>query len=204
MRILAVDLASKFSAACIRDAGSEVLWEGNSSEKSSFQFIATLARKAIEFEVTLVIIEDVPYSISSQAQTKPIHRLQGVVMALMHKHLSCMVFLNPGTWQNTFPGVARAPKGLSKPEGARYRVEAARKHAENYGYTAPPLVADYVASLPEGTRVLVKNTAPLEKQMTDHVDAFLITQWAFTAFTLPAEIFALMDLKGSGIQSPSI
>lgn len=171
MNILVVDLAAKFSAGCVMGEDGKVLHEFDSRGKSAFEFTDEIVFNAWRFKVTSVVLEDVPYGISSQAMVKPVLRLQGIIIrALGDKGLlQHALFLNPSTWQNTYPGVARGP--------AKDRVEAARQAALSAGYTPPDLVAQYVASLPEGTKILKKNTNPLEKVMTDYIDAFLMARW---------------------------
>lgn len=196
--ILTVDLASKFSAVAVRERGCEVHHQFDSAGKSSFKFCAEVGRAAIDYEVELVIIEDVPYGISSQAMTKPVTRLQGVLMACLNKNLDKTFFLNPSTWQKRFPGVGVAPRGLTKTQKDAFRIEAARAHAARLGYTPPDLVAEYIASLTEGTKVLKKNTNPLEKSMTDYIDAFLMTDWVFSFDTLE-EVRGLVGVQQANI-----
>lgn len=194
MIVLTVDLASKFSASCVRD-GSGVLREFDSSGKTAFQFALELAKAAEEFQPDLILIEDVPYGISSQAMVKPVLRLQGILLLALHRFMDKILFVNPSTWQKEYPGVARAPKGLSKAQAEAYRIEAARAAAAERGYTPPDLVAAYVASLPEGTKVLKKHTNPLVKQMTDYVDAFLMSDWAYNLGS-----FEAVARQPSGVQ----
>lgn len=196
MKILTVDLASKFTAAMLRSDDGEVHRQFDSRGKSSFQ----LAREveSLADEADLILIEDVPYGISSQAMTKPVLRLQGVLIRELEKQLHKVYFLNPSTWQKAYPGVATAPKGLTKTAKDAYRIEAARAHAERLGYTAPDLVAEYIASVPEGTKILKKHTNPLEKVMTDYVDAFLMNDWAHGIGNLSA--FSNL----AGVQPPNI
>ena len=109
MIVLTVDLASKFSAACVRgEAG--VLREFDSSGKTAFQFALELAKAAEEFQPDLILIEDVPYGISSQAMVKPVLRLQGILLLALHRFMDKILFVNPSTWQKEYPGVARAPR----------------------------------------------------------------------------------------------
>jgi hypothetical protein len=170
--ILTVDLAAKFSAACVMDENGKVYWEGRTGSWGMVGWATVLAEIAKAWEVNLILVEDVPYGISSQKMTKDVTRLQGMLIAEMWRRalLDKVFFVNPSTWQKTFPGVARG-----KPEE---RIEAARVAAEKLGYKPPDLVQQYIDSVPEGTRVLKKHTNPLAKQMTDHIDAFLIGQWA--------------------------
>jgi hypothetical protein len=191
---LTVDLASKFSAAMVVDRSGQVLCEFNSVGLSSIEFAEQCAQTALDYEVTEAIFEDVPYGIKGQGQVKAPFRLQGIIIDEMAKVdlLDCTFFLNPSTWMNHFPGVARAPKGMSKADGTRARYAAARKHAAAHGYSPPPLVQNYIDSLPEGTRVLKKNTDPLLKSETDHIDAYLIATWA-NSFETQEELRAKMQ-----------
>lgn len=178
--LLTVDLAAKFSAAMVRGSDGTIHCQFDSYGKSSFEFCREIEKAATDFNVDLVVIEDVPYGISSQAMVKPVLRLQGILIVIMHRHLSKTVFLNPSTWQNRFPGVSRGVS-KNKTEAAKEKIEAARAHAERLGYTAPDLVSAYEARCAEtGTKVLKKDTNPLDKVRTDYVDAFLISDWVYS------------------------
>lgn len=175
MTILTVDLASKFSAVCVMDEGGEVLCEFDSGGRAPFDFINEIVATAENFGVSLVVVEDVPPNPRfTQFMTKPVTRLQGALIYALYLSglLDQTVFVNPSEWQRTYDGVSRGT-----PED---RIEAARVAALALGYTPPDLVAPYIASLPEGKRPLKKMTKPLEKQMTDYIDAFLIARWALT------------------------
>jgi len=181
MLFLSVDLASKFSAAMLRDSAGEVHWQGDSGGQSPKKWISTLknlvwiAENKPEFreQELHMLVEDIPYGISNQAMTKPATRLQGMLMQAIDRDF---YFINPSTWQKEYPGVARAPKGMSKTEGAKYRINAAKTEAQVLGYHAPDLVAKWQLENPT-LKPLKKYTNPLEKQMTDYVDAFLINDW---------------------------
>ena len=175
--IQTVDLAARFSACMIRTRDGEVHSQFDSRGKTPFEFAAECARWARKPEVELVVIEDVPYGISSQAMVKPVLKYQGIFLAVMHPVLDKVLFCVPSTWMKAFPGTQRAPKGLSKSESDKYRIEQARQHAEELGYQPPDLVQEYISSLPEGTKVLKKHTDPLEKSMTDYVSAFLMNEF---------------------------
>jgi hypothetical protein len=191
---LTVDLASKFSAAMVVDLSGQVLCEFDSVGLSASDFADQCAQVALDYEVTEAIFEDVPYGITGQGQVKAPFRYQGVLIKAFIDAdiLDKMYFLNPSTWQNTFDGVARAPKGMSKADGTRARYAAAREHALSRGYEPPALVQNYIDSLPEGTRVLKKNTDPLTKSETDYIDAYLIAVWANT-FETSEELRAAMQ-----------
>lgn len=176
--LITVDLAAKFSAVLVRDLGGEVLDEWDSRGLSAFQFAQKLLDTSIGWQPELILIEDVPYGISSQAQTKPVTRFQGVIIGKLEDFLDDTFFVNPSTWQKSFPGVGHAPKGMKGKAADDYRIQKAREYALDAGYEAPDLIAQYAASLPEGTKVLKKHTNPLAKTMTDYVDAFLLSEWA--------------------------
>lgn len=197
-----VDLASKASAGQLRSVdGGEILDQFDSRNKSAFEFAAEIARRARRDDCELTLIEDLPYGITSQAQTKPVTRLQGAVMAYCHPVLDNVLWVNPSSWMSMFPGVQRAPKGLTKSQSDKARIEAARQHAEDRGYAPPDLVAEYAASLPPGTKVLAKHTTPLLKTQTDYVSAFLIGEWALSILR---EGGREALLKTSGVQPSMI
>jgi len=174
---LSVDLASKFSAAVLRDEDGQVRWQGDSAGRSPVEWVNTLFEvcNRLRGHTLHILVEDVPYGVSSQAMTKPVTRLQGMLMLALQDF--SFYFVNPSTWMKDYEGVARAPKGLSKAESLLYRDAKALEHAAQLGYNPPDLVQQYIDSLPEGTKVLKKNTNPLEKSMTDYVMAFLINDW---------------------------
>lgn len=177
MRTLSVDLAARFSAWQVRD-GREVLAEGDSRELTAFGLGKKIRRVADEFQPDAVLIEDLAPMMTHQID-RPL-RLQGVIATYCHPWVAndTLRMVQPQAWQQFFPGVGRAPNDVPKSQKDAWREERARQYAENLGYAPPDLVAQYVATLPEGARVLVKHTKPLKKNMTDYVDAFLIGEWA--------------------------
>lgn len=181
--IQVVDLAAKFSAGQLRGLDGEVLDQFDSRDKSHFSFAAEIARNARREDCQLTLIEDVPYNPNyTQAMVKPVLRYQGVIMAYCHPVLERVLWISPSCWMGMFPGVQRAPKGLTKAKADQFRIEAAANHARERGYTPPDLVAEYAASLPEGKKLLKKDTAPLTKSMTDYVSAFLMGEWGLELF----------------------
>ena len=194
---LTVDLASKFSAAVLRDETGKVRWQGDSSGLSAEQWVDritdvadTVTQQALPFSM---LVEDVPYSISNQAMVKPVLRLQGMLIYAMQA--IPFHFINPSTWQKEFEGVGRAPKGMSKTEGAKYRIDKAAQYARELGYEAPDLVANWQEENPD-LKPLKKYTNPLEKARTDYVDAFLMNVW------LERHVHEYTTL--SGVQAPII
>jgi len=193
---LTVDLASKFSAAILRDSSGQVLWQGDSMGKSSLEWVETLAKLvagiAPRHELH-ILVEDVPYGISNQAMVKPVLRLQGMLIHALGN--AEFYFINPSSWQRDYPGVARSPKGMTKAEGLKARVAAAKTEAQALNYHAPDLVAKWQKENPE-LKPLKKYTAHLEKAMTDYVDAFLMNDW------LQRHVHEYKTL--SGVQPPII
>lgn len=172
--ILTIDLASKFSAAVLRDSSGEVRWQGDSSGLSASGWVKTLRKVADLVVPDHILVEDVPYGISNQAMVKPVLRLQGMLLSALEGYE--VYFINPSTWQKDFPGVGRAPKGLTKAEGAKYRIDKAEEYARSLGYEAPDLVAQWQKKNPD-LKPLKKYTGPLEKSRTDYRDAFLMNVW---------------------------
>lgn len=176
--ITAIDLASRFSAVNIRiesDGANVDYQEFDSRDKSAIQFCGEVAEESAYTRRDLehwVVAEDVPYGVSGQGQIKNILRLQGILINELSAFglLDKTVFVNPSTWQRSYPGVSRGP--------AAGRIEAARVAALALGYEPPDLVNRYILNLPAGTKVLKKNTNPLAKNMTDYIDSRLMVEWA--------------------------
>jgi hypothetical protein len=185
VRLLAVDLASKFSAGVLMDDGGQVLHQFDSWNKSSLTFAWQITDVALmDYGVDLILIEDVPYGISNQSMVKPVLRLQGIIIGQLARAsvLSHTRFLNPSTWQNAYEGVGRVPrelaKEMTKTQKDKYRIEQARLHAERLGYTGPDLLTDYAADIPEKGKERTDARNQLKKASTDYVDAFLMAKWA--------------------------
>lgn len=188
--ILAVDLASRFSAAMVRDLGGRVLWQGDSRDMSAFEWCDLLAGGARRFRVTYIVIEDLPYGISSQAQTKPPSRLQGALGMALRDLLDRVFMLNPSTWMADYPGVP-ARKGTTDES----RTEAMRIAALNLGYEPPNLVQEHIDSLPEGAKVMKKHTNPLRKTQSDYVASFLISDWTLRQIAERRDLHAITGVQ---------
>lgn len=172
--VLAVDLAARYSAYSVVDSGGFVVAEGDSSKSSSFEFVDLLVEICRKLSPDIVVVEDVPYGISSQAMIKPVLRLQGVLIKAFSDAEVSPWFVNPSTWQSAYPGVSRGK--------APDRIEAARVAAEGIGYTPPNLVQEYLDTVPEGKKPLKKFINPAEKIMTDYIDARLMADWTFANY----------------------
>ena len=186
-----VDLASKQSAWAATDHEGTLFEEGNSLGLTTRQTLTAIGQLCERYDPKILLVEDLPYGISSQAMTKPVTRLQGMLMLQIYALTDWegeFYFINPTSWQKFYPGVSRGP--------ADERIEAARIHAKRLGYEAPNLVQAYLDGLPEGKKPLKKHTAPLAKTMTDHVDAYLMSDYIRMH---DGEIAGL-----SGVQEPNI
>lgn len=172
--ILSVDLASRFSAVVVMSRDLKVHTEFDSWGKTVFEFVDEVVDTATDYDVEFIILEDVPFGISSQAQVKSPFRLQGMLMKALGQEelLERTVFLSPSTWQRHFPGVWKG--------GA----EGARVAASALGYTAPDMLSIHSDEVPptgqgpEVAKMRSKIRAQLKKASTDYVDAFLIGAWA--------------------------
>lgn len=176
--ILSVDLAAKLSAVILRGAGGGVTAQFDSRDKPPLRFLREIAYAADEADI--VVVEDVPYGISNQMMIKPVLRLQGALLSYLSvtQSVSKTLFMGPSVWMKDYPGIQVATtKGLTKSASDKERIETARIHAERLGYTPPDLVSEYVSGLPEGKKVLKKNTNVLEKSMTDYISAFLMAEF---------------------------
>lgn len=175
-----VDLAARFSAAVQRGAGGEVLHQFDSMNRSPISFCQEVAKTA--FDSDLVVIEDVPYGVSSQFMVKPVLRLQGVLLTYLTAYhvMERTVFMSPDVWMRDFPGIRHATtKGLSKAASDQERIDTAAFHAQRLGYQPPPLVAEYEAQCEKiGKKILKKDTNVLRKSETDYVSAWLMSEFS--------------------------
>jgi hypothetical protein len=171
--VLTVDLASRFSSVCIMDSKGKVLEEFDSWGKPLFQFVDEILMAAEKYEVSLILIEDVPYGLSKQFMIKPVLRLQGILIhALgMTDLLEKTLFLNPSTWQRAFEGVWKG------------KAVGALAAAAVFGYSPPDMLAIHAEDVPATGKERAKVRAQLKKATTDYVDAFLMAKFAFTFST---------------------
>lgn len=169
---LTLDLAAKYSAAVVLDLSGQVKYQFDSFQKSATELADEVADAASEFEVTHVIIEDVPYGIRGQGQVKSVLRLQGVLIKALSDAdlLDRTLFVDPSRWQRCpdprFEGVWRGGK------------EGAEVAALRFGYTPPDLLELHANEIPDKGPERTKARAALKKLATDYNDAFLIGQWS--------------------------
>lgn len=158
--ILAVDLASKFSAACLMDLHGSVTTEWHSWGLSEASWVNSLVVQSKFAEI--VLIEDLPFALRISKTVRDVYRLQGRIIENMSDdilNISKMVFIPPKLWQDYF-----------KPDGMKSGdKKAAKKIAEEkYGYIAPQLLHKELHGV---------DRTHARKSMEDHTDAFLIARY---------------------------
>lgn len=158
--ILAVDLASKFSAACLMDLNGSVTAEWHSWGLPEGVWVDSLISQAGLAEV--VLIEDVPFSLRISKTVRDVYRLQGRIIENMEKrvfHTRKIVFIPPKLWQDYL-----------KPDGMKSGDKKAAKRIaeEKYGYIPPELLHKDLHGV---------DRTHARKSMEDHIDAFLIARY---------------------------
>lgn len=165
-----MDLASKFSAGMVVDQDSQVLCEFDSWKINQLQLVDVCIALAKKWEVDMVMVEDLPYGLSKQFQTKPATRLQGMFIKEFHNHdlLDKLYFVNPSTWQHELK-VFKAGKDAARLKAEELGFEQ-RLPIEKYADLIPPLGKEHAKA-----RAAVRSQ--LKKASTDYDDAFLIGHW---------------------------
>lgn len=174
---LSIDLAARFSAGMVRDAGGYVVHQFDSWGKSPFNFAQEIAEVFESYPlIEFAVIEDVPYGLKDQSQFKPALKLQGrIEQELEHRGvLGRTLYVQPSVWQRhhhlfkTDPGVQA-------------------KFAADRGYTPPDPKIIYADSIPplgkgdkEKAKLRTRALQTLNKSKEDYVSAFLIGEWANT------------------------
>lgn len=162
MTILAVDLAAKYSAACLMDDSHRVLKEFDSWDLTEDAFIYRLSSFWMRPETPeVMIVEDLPHGLSYSGVIKTVCRLQGRIAQAMHDTTdgdwNDIVFAAPAAW--------RAHHGLKRGTG----ITALFETAWRYGYT-PPDFTERAKGNGGRTRA--------QKVQSDYCSAYLIARWA--------------------------
>jgi hypothetical protein len=165
VRIVAVDLAAKYSAACAMTLGGVLLNQFDSWGKARNEFLAIItAPWRYATTPAALIVEDLPHGVRYMTVTKAVCRLQGRIIERMDSYGSAdaIVFVQPETWRRSFPGLERGTG-----PGAVVGVAA------GLGYDPPDLSSRVVKS---------GDKATARKVATDYCAAFLIARWAVTTY----------------------
>lgn len=167
MTVLAVDLAAKYSAACLMDDDYNVLKQFDSWQVTEEQFIYLCAADWLwcwgdEEPPEVMVVEDLPHGLRYSTLVKTVLRLQGRFVQAMHEmphgQTEDILFAAPAEWRRTFPGLERGTG-----------PEAVVPVAAGLGYTPPDLTARTVG---KGAKAIAR------KVQTDYCSAYLIARWA--------------------------
>lgn len=170
MTVLAVDLAAKYSAACLMDENYTVLNQFDSWGVSEEQFIFLCTEPwfwaADALPPDVLVIEDLPHGLKYSTLVKTVCRLQGRFIQSMYDmpdgQTSDVLFVSPAEWRRTYDGMERGT-------GPNVVVPV----AERFGYT-PPDLTDRITGV-KGAKAIARKVA------TDYCSAYLIARWAITA-----------------------
>ncbi len=167
MTVLAVDLAAKYSAACLMDHDYRVIDQFDSDEgRSEDDFVYKLAGFWMfyydsEFAPEVMVVEDLPHGLKYSSLVKAVCRLQGRIAQAMHEttegDYEDLLFLAPATW--------RAHYDLKRGTGP----EAVFDACAQFGYEAPDLTERFKG---KGGRTKAK------KIESDYCAAYLMAHWA--------------------------
>lgn len=166
--VLAVDLAAKFSAACLMDENYTVLAEYDSWDRSEESFVNKLCSHwMFEDEApVLMVVEDLPHGLNYSTLVKSVCRLQGRIIQQMGETIegdsSDILFLAPNTWRAHYEGMER---------GTGW--QAVFPVSERLGYQHPDLMARA-----KGNGGKTRAT----KVASDYCSAYLIARWAIDTF----------------------
>lgn len=164
--ILAVDLAAKYSAACLMRDDYTVISQFDSFAVSEDLFVSTLV-SAFRWEPDgvppdVMIVEDLPHGLNYTTGVKAVLRLQGRIVEAMHEAVGewlDIVFAAPAAWRAHYPEAKRG----TGPEIV-FPISAA------FGYTPP---ADLeIRTKGKG------GPSRARKIASDYCSAYLIGRWA--------------------------
>lgn len=167
--VVAVDLASKFSAVVSLDQVGSVMSQWDSAGMNHREFARKLWDTQQEAaaacgELPVVVVEDLPQHVPSSLVTKSVAQLQGrIVQQFEETVLVDLYFVPPAFWEQGM-GVWRKP--LCDWELL----------AEKLGYRPPDLLG--ARGLVPGVRGQSGAVKDAVKQQSDYVAAFLIGVWA--------------------------
>lgn len=161
MTVLAVDLAAKFSAACLMDDNYHVVSQVDSWLTSESRFITNLVEYFDTFtSPEVMVIEDLPHGLSYSTLVKTVCRLQGRIYERLQNTFSSgdeILFVAPATW--------RAHYDMKRGTGPNEVFPV----VEKFGYQPPDLTARS-----KGNGGLSK----AKKVQSDYCSAYLIARWA--------------------------
>lgn len=160
MTVLAVDLAAKYSAACLMDEDYQVINEFDSWGRSEDAFIFELVDRYANRH-NVMVVEDLPHGLRYSTLIKTVCRLQGRIYDRLQWRTGrgdTILYVAPAEWRRTFPGMERGTG-----------PEAVTPVSATFGYQPPDL----------SERAKVKGGKAIARKVaTDYCSAYLIARWA--------------------------
>lgn len=183
MTVLAVDLAAKYSAACLMDDGYRVLDQFDSFGLTETEFVSLCCAYMREtpdqwrIPVEQIIIEDLPHGLSYGSTVKAVCRLQGRFFQTLdlYGRGGDTLFLAPATWRAHFAGLERGT-------GAYAVIPV----ASQLGYT-PAWTDLYERAKGNGGK------SRAQKIASDYCSAYLIGRWAIDV----KKQYGMFDVPGT-------
>jgi hypothetical protein len=174
--VLAIDLAPRFSAAVLLNAGSEVAWQADVTfgfNGSHAKFLQKCTYEALNHDA-LLLCESVPQVPRFDTGVKEVCRNQGVLLYWTEFYKAIVYFVPPALWQH----------GL----GIWKMQDSYEAWAIHEGYRPPDLLGDWerggCLALHEDRELHGKERAELramlKKITSDYVASFLIAHWCQT------------------------
>lgn len=167
--ILAVDLAARYSAACLMRDDYLVISQFDSWRAvSEDDFVLRLASPwmaGVSYKTPdVMVIEDLPHGLSYTKTIKKVCRLQGRIAQAMYDttdgDVSDILFVSPATWRAHYPAAKRG----TGPEIVFPITEA-------FGYLPPADLLEQAKGNGGPSRA--------RKVASDYCSAYLIARWAF-------------------------
>ncbi len=165
--VFAVDLAARYSAACLLDDQGRVTWQVDSWGMTETQFIHGLSTPWYAGDNPAVMaVEDLPHRLPFAALVKHVCRIQGRLLEHMHSLglAERVLFVPPAEWRKHYTGLGRGTG-----------PDAVTAVAAALGYTPPDLTD-------RCTKAGDKATA--RKVATDYCAAYLIARWARDTYAI--------------------
>ena len=164
MKIEAVDLAARYSAAVVLGAKAEtteILWQWDSWKPTEMEFVHKICEPFSPTRIApdVMLIEDLPHGLKFAALVKRVCRLQGRIVEVMAQYgqRDKILFVPPALWQRHY----------HRQLGEKW-PDAVVPVAERHSYAPPNLVE-------EGMKAAERTIA--KKVMTDYCAAYLIANW---------------------------
>jgi hypothetical protein len=164
--LLAVDLAAKYSAACLMRDDYQVLHQFDSWGLSEADFVYRLTHYWTWHDTDktprIMVVEDLPHGLKYSTLIKAVCRIQGRIAQALDDSpegaAEDMVFVAPATWRAHYEGMERGT-------GAEAVFPASRA----FGYSPPDLMRRAKGN---GGKTRARKVA------SDYCSAYLIARWA--------------------------